>query len=305
MNLIRKRTGTPYSRSVGRSGWNPRRTPSSTPMIERLAASQFRDVIEAETFARGGSRGFPSMMQRPGALWLIRHGQSEGNVIRAATAADAETLEIAARDMDVPLSDLGRRQASAFGAWLHEQPEELWPEVILSSPYERSTQTAEALIEAAELDIGYIRDERLRERDLGMMDLLTTKGFAVRFPAEAAHRARLGKFYYRPPGGESWTDVALRCRSLLDSLTGQHGDQRVLLVTHEVVIIMFRYVLERLDETEALLLSSSATIANCSLTAYSPDDVGRLIPDAVAWTAPMEDFGTPVTEGSDARIASR
>jgi probable phosphoglycerate mutase len=241
------------------------------------------------------------MMQRPGAIWLIRHGQSEGNVIRARRRDPRNR----GPRQDVPLSDLGRRQASAFGAWLHEQREELWPEVILSSPYARSTQTAEALLEAAELDIGYIRDERLRERDLGMMDLLTTKGFAVRFPAEAAHRARLGKFYYRPPGGESWTDVALRCRSLLDSLTGQHGDQRVLLITHEVVIIMFRYVLERIDEAEALLLSSNATIANCSLTAYSPDDLGRLMPDAVAWTAPMEDSGTPVTERSDARVASR
>jgi 2,3-bisphosphoglycerate-dependent phosphoglycerate mutase len=244
-------------------------------------------------------------MQQPRALWLIRHGQSEGNVIRAATARDAEVLEIADRDMDVPLSDLGRRQASAFGTWLREQPEEQQPDVILSSPYRRSTGTAEALVGSAGLDIDCVPDERLRERDLGMMDLLTTKGFAVRFPAEAAHRARLGKFYYRPPGGESWTDVALRCRSLLDSIAREFGERRVLLVTHEVVIIMIRYILERLDEETALKLSSDSTIANCSLTAYSLDNEGRLMPDAVAWTAPVEDSGTPVTEGSDARVASR
>src|SRR4029453_8338509 len=133
----------------------------------------------------------------------------------------------------------------------------------------------------------------------------TTKGFATRFPAEAAHRARLGKFYYRPPGGESWTDVALRCRSLLDSVAREYPGLRVAVVTHEVVIIMFRYIIERLDEKAALTLSSDAAIANCSLTAYSLDDERGLVPDALAWTAPMEGTGTPVTEGSDVRVASR
>jgi broad specificity phosphatase PhoE len=244
-------------------------------------------------------------MEQARALWLVRHGQSEGNVIRAAAARDAEVLKISARDMDVPLSDLGRRQASALGTWLRDQPEDQRPDVILTSPYERARQTAAELLEAADLDIGYVPDERLRERDLGMMDLLTTKGFAARFPAEAAHRVRIGKFYYRPPGGESWTDVALRCRSFLDSVGREHPRRRVAVVTHEVVIIMFRYIIERLDEEAALMLSSRAAIANCSLTAYAPDDSGRLIPHAVAWTAPIEDAGTPVTEGSDARVASR
>src|SRR5687768_12426112 len=96
------------------------------------------------TFARKRSRGCASMMNQPRTLWLVRHAQSEGNVIRAAAARDAEVLEIADRDMDVPLSDLGRRQASAFGAWVRGRPEDQRPEVILSSPYERATQTAEA-----------------------------------------------------------------------------------------------------------------------------------------------------------------
>lgn len=227
-------------------------------------------------------------------------------MIRAAAARDAEVLKISARDMDVPLSDLGKRQASAFGTWLRGQPGDQRPEVILTSPYERATQTAALLLQAADLDIGYVPDERLRERDLGMMDLLTTKGFAARFPAEAGHRTRIGKFYYRPPGGESWTDVALRCRSLLDSVAREHSGRRVVLVTHEVVIIMFRYIIERLDEETALMLSSQSAIANCSLTAYAlDDDSRRLMPHAVAWTAPIEDTGTPVTEGSDARVASR
>ena len=58
-------------------------------------------------------------------------------------------------------------------------------------------------------------DERLRDRELGILDALTAHGVDVRLPAEAARRRWLGKFYYRPPGGEAWTDVALRLRSFL------------------------------------------------------------------------------------------
>jgi broad specificity phosphatase PhoE len=244
-------------------------------------------------------------VSEPASIWLVRHGQSEGNVIRAAAARDAETLDIPDRDMDVPLSELGVRQAVALGAWLSQQSSELLPDVVLSSPYVRATGTAASLLPETNLEIEVIEDERLRERDLGMMDLLTTRGFAARFPDEAAHRVRLGKFYYRPPGGESWTDVALRCRSLLDSLSREHPDRRVLLVTHEVVIIMIRYILEHLDERSALSLSSDATIANCSITAYRRDVRGALVRDAVAWTAPLEETGVAVTEGSDDAVASR
>ena len=67
-----------------------------------------------------------------------------------------------------------------------------------------------------------------------MLDLLTSHGVATRYPIEAERRRRLGKFYHRPPGGESWVDVALRIRSLRDSLAREHLNKRVLLVTHDV-----------------------------------------------------------------------
>ena len=143
-------------------------------------------------------------------------------------------LDIPDRDMDVPLSELGMTQARAFGEWLQAAASEDLPDTVIASPYRRAVRTAEVV--AGRAGLGPVRtDERLRERDLGMMDLLTTKGFVARFPAEAAHRERLGKFYYRPPGGESWTDVALRCRSMRDSLALEHSNERILLVTHEVV----------------------------------------------------------------------
>ena len=48
------------------------------------------------------------------AFWLLRHGQSLGNVANdAARAGQLERLDLAQRDMDVPLSDLGVEQATA------------------------------------------------------------------------------------------------------------------------------------------------------------------------------------------------
>ena len=247
------------------------------------------------------------MANQPSALWLLRHGQSLGNVARdAARAPGTLTLDIADRDMDVPLSELGRRQASAFGRWLGEQPLDERPEVVLTSPYVRAVQTAELVLAAAEMsELKVHLDERLRERELGILDLLTREGVIAKHPEEAARRERLGKFYHRPPGGESWVDVALRLRSLRDSISLEHDGRRVLIVTHEVVIVMIRYLLEDLDEKTALGLSAAARLANCSLTTYRTGPTGRLELGRDAWTAPLEEQDAPVTAAHDAPVAPR
>jgi broad specificity phosphatase PhoE len=205
--------------------------------------------------------------------------------------------------MDVPLSELGLQQAGAFGQWLSSSDMNP-PEIVLSSPYRRAIETAEAASRSSGLSFAIDQDERLRERDLGAMDLLTTKGFSARYPEEARHRERIGKFYYRPPGGESWVDVALRCRSLLDTIARDHAGTRVLLITHEVVIIVMRYVLERMDETRALALSRDGAVANCSLTSYS-DKGGELALDTVDWVAPLVESRVPITGAPERPAASR
>ena len=241
------------------------------------------------------------------ALWLLRHGQSEGNVARdAAEVAQAHELDIADRDMDVPLSDLGRRQAVAFGRWLADQPEDERPDVVLSSPYRRAADTARLVVETAGVADGHVRiDDRLREREFGILDLLTHRGVEARHPEDARRRERLGKFYYRAPGGESWVDVALRLRSLRDSIVREHADRRVLIVAHEVPLFIMRYLIEELDEAGALALSRNEPLANCGLTTFERDPDGLLGRKLVNWTAPLDVSDTPVTEDTDAPVASR
>jgi broad specificity phosphatase PhoE len=204
-------------------------------------------------------------------LWLVRHAQSEGNVADdAARGIRAERLKIDIRDPDVPLSAVGKEQALALGrSWQTLEPDRS-PTRLLSSPYVRATQTALLAVEAAGWDIEVERDERLRERDLGMFDGYTRYGIKARFPEEAERRARLGKFYYRPPGGESWADVAGRVRAVLEA-HGPAAGERLLVVTHQAVLMLFRYVLEVLDEQQVLEIDRTEGVANTSVSVY----VGR------------------------------
>ena len=208
----------------------------------------------------------------PAALWVVRHGESSGNVARdAAEAQGLERIDIAERDMDVPLSDTGHGQAEALGRWWARQPADQHPTVVWTSPYLRARQTAQGLLDAAGLDVPVVVDERLREREFGVLDGLTRKGIVAQFPEESERRTRLGKFYHRPPGGESWSDVLLRLRAALDSIRRDAAGERVAVVAHQVVVLLVRYVLEEMTEEQVLEVDRQAEVANCSLTTYCFD----------------------------------
>lgn len=197
-------------------------------------------------------------------LWLVRHGESVGNV--AATAAEAEGAEmitLATRDADVPLSETGAEQARALSAVLHGGA--VAPQVAWVSPYVRAQQTFALSMENSPVIERVLTDERLRDRELGILDLLTRWGVAARHPDEADRRARLGKYYHRPPGGESWADVALRLRSFLhDALD---ADARVgLVVAHDAVVMLLIALLTGMDERRLMQFASTNTVLNASVT---------------------------------------
>lgn len=191
---------------------------------------------------------------------LVRHGESQGNVA-ATTAgeAGAHVIEVPARDADVELSATGREQSLALGRLLADYSAPQRAAAVWCSPYVRARQTAELAVQTGGWSTGVLIDERLRDRELGILDMLTSAGVEARLPEEAARRRWLGKFYYRPPGGESWADVVLRLRSLLADLERQGGG-RVMLVCHDALVLLFRYILEGLTEREILDIASTSTI---------------------------------------------
>ncbi len=213
----------------------------------------------------------------PSTLWLVRHGQSAANLSsREAEEAGALEVPLATRDMDCPMTPQGETQAAALGRWFADQVK---PDVILASPYLRTRQTVAALCAAwGKVDQPVLRfDERLRERERGVFDGLTKAGVEARLPYEHHKRIFLGKFYHRAPGGESWCDVVQRLRAVVDRVIGQHAEQRVMIVTHEVVIYCLRYIVEDLDEARILAIDAEGDILNCSVTEYrGGTDGGRL-----------------------------
>ena len=252
-------------------------------------------------------------MNWPAQLIIVRHGQSAGNVARdAAHEAELDRIALTNRDADVPLSDLGREQAQALGAWCAELPASDRPQVLLASPYLRAFQTAEhfrAAGGACDADEPICFDERLREKEFGILDGLTTSGVANVFPDQAEFRRLLGKFYHRPPGGESWCDVILRLRSVLDTISLHHRGQRVMIFTHQVVVLCLRYIIETLDEAAILAIDREGDVANCAITEYRFDPAagtgGKLALARYNVTAPMKQQATPVTSEPDQIAGAR
>jgi len=249
----------------------------------------------------------------PERLWIVRHGESAGNVARdLAQGRGLPRIDIAERDVDVPLSRLGERQACALGHWFAALPEAERPQVVLTSPYLRALGTADIMRDCGGFSGEVQRpvpDERLREKEFGILDRLTSHGIAEAHPDQAEFRRLLGKFYHRPPGGESWCDVILRLRSALDTLSLHHAGRRVLVVTHQVVVLCLRYLLEEMTEAQILAVDRAADVANCSVTEYRLDPAdgqnGRLRLHAYNFVAPLEQEGAPVTWEPDAAVAAR
>lgn len=228
-----------------------------------------------------------------------------------ADAAGLEFIDIAERDMDVPLSELGVRQCISLGRWFAALPADAKPTTVITSPYVRAVQTAAYLREGGGVhaDAPNHVDERLREREFGILDRLTRAGIAQRFPEQAEARTRLGKFYHRPPGGESWSDVILRLRSLLDTISLHHSQpgSRVLIVAHQVVVLCLRYLLEEMTEPQILAIDRTNDVANCGVTEYrlAAEDDAALTLVTYNFVAPLEETDTPVTTQPDVPAAPR
>lgn len=240
----------------------------------------------------------------PERLWIVRHGQSAGNVARdVAELSGAELIALDNRDANTPLSELGQQQSAMLGLWFASLPADQRPKVLLCSPFVRAQQTCEAIARAIDADPDDIAvDERLREKEFGILDRYTVAGIRAKFPDLAEQRALVGKFYFRPPGGESWCDVILRLRSVVEVLRRDYVGERAVIVGHQVIVNCFRYLLECMDEETILRIDQEGDVPNCSVTEYGFVGNGsdaRFSLIKANFVAPIEDMGVPVTKAPD------
>lgn len=178
-------------------------------------------------------------------VFLVRHGESQGNV-------DPSIHEHVA-DHAIGLSTRGLEQARTAGQTLaalmsERLPSEPRPHVRLwTSPYRRTRETADALIESAD---GWITDRRehvlLCEQQFGLFDGIADEDLPVRFPVEYAHYQKQerfeGKFWARVPLGESRFDVAVRVHQAFGTFQRDkdwHGIDHIVVICHGVTLRAF------------------------------------------------------------------
>lgn len=182
-----------------------------------------------------------------GGLWAVRHAQSVANAWYADPATEQRPMR--GTDAEVELTEYGQWQARCLGEWLAGLAGVQTPTLVACSPYLRTRLTWAVMAEAAATRNRHLRpirtlvDERLRDREMGVFELHPYKAIRRRAPDEAMRRERVGNWVYRPPGGESLADVAVRVRSFLDELDVVAAGEQVLVVTHDAVVASMRYIL--------------------------------------------------------------
>ncbi|MBB4478112.1 histidine phosphatase family protein [Rhizobium etli] len=173
-------------------------------------------------------------------LFLVRHGESLGNIDERAYRQFG--------DHNVPLTQWGYRQALEAGGviatYLQAAPSPgLGKLHIWYSPFLRTRQSKDAVLEALPASVvGDIREDYLlREQDFGLFtEIYDHAERKQKFPEEFKKWARLrsnsGKFYARPPDGESRADVAQRVRLFLQTVMhdAENDDHNVVIVGHGV-----------------------------------------------------------------------
>jgi broad specificity phosphatase PhoE len=152
-------------------------------------------------------------------LILVRHGE---------TASNRQRLGLGRQD--VPLTELGRRQAEALAGCLERMP----VAAVYSSPLCRALDTARAIADRFGLAVEV--EEGLSEMDVGEMDGLTFEEMRQRH-AEFLRRWQGSELAtLRMPGGESLQDVQERATAALRRIAERHPNDTVVAVSHNFTI---------------------------------------------------------------------
>lgn len=215
----------------------------------------------------------------PCEIIFVRHGESELNVRAAIALSRHDTLvklRRPTRDADVPLTNTGRRQAEVTGQALADNFDKI--DIAYTSPHLRAHDTLAAIQKGLGYSVEVRLEDRVREKEFGIIGQYTIYGMKKHFPQEAERLELEGPYYYRPLGGESYPDIGLRLHSFLHSLYSHQAGKRVLVVTHAAVISMVRKMLEYLTEAAMLDIEDSHVAHNCSVTNYKVGDE-RLVLD--------------------------
>jgi broad specificity phosphatase PhoE len=194
-------------------------------------------------------------------LYLARHGQSLSNAVRRFQGAQ-----------DIPLSELGRRQAEALARRLRRRVLAR----VYASPLVRAHETADVVARELGVPLTVVGD--LRELCLGEWEGRTVDEIRA-LPGDPYNCWVRDPVAGCPPGGEPLSVVQERVVRVIEDIAAAHPDgDDVLVVCHGGVISAY------LAHCLGLPLSSiwRVSLANASVTTVAPprvlsvNDVGHL-----------------------------
>ena len=161
---------------------------------------------------------------RTGSYWMPAQGEPTTTVLLRHGQTPMSVQKRYAGRSDVPLTDLGVRQAAAVAKRLASAG----LDVIVTSPLQRAVQTAEEV--AAATGAPVVADEGFRETDFGAWEGLTFAEVRERWPDEL--NRWLADPDAAPPGGESLAEVSERVTAALQRVLSAGKRQTVLVVSH-------------------------------------------------------------------------
>jgi len=149
-------------------------------------------------------------------LWLVRHGETEGQ----------SSIRFHGRN-DVRLSDVGRAQIRALVPWLAHVPFVR----VVHSPLLRAAESARILAEGCGIHASsLVTEERLREISFGDCEGMTKEEIEAAFPDFwRAHRAGATEGF---PNGEKRVDFAVRVAAATHDLVREPWSGDLLVVGH-------------------------------------------------------------------------
>lgn len=156
-------------------------------------------------------------------LYLVRHGQSEGNV--KGTHQGEE----------VPLSDEGIKQAKLLAKRLKDQE----ISTIYASHLLRAKNTAETISEELKLPINFMDELKERRRPSEIEGLSYDHPVAVEVYAATRKNQIIPDWKYSDD--ESYNDLLKRAKDLEQHLINIHKEGNVLCVTHIGILIMIAF----------------------------------------------------------------
>ncbi len=187
----------------------------------------------------------------PTRLLMLRHGQTEYSAQRRYSGR-----------RDLPLTELGERQAAAAAARLSTMDSVA---AVVSSPMLRARQTAKPVADA--LGVPLEVHDGLIETDFGAWEGLTFAEARERDPD--LHTRWITDTSVATPNGESMDTVHRRVRRVRDQLIAEYGDATLVVVSHVTPIkALLRMAL---DAGPSLLHRLHLDLASLSVAEFYPD----------------------------------